>query len=186
MVSAEEGKLLLNVAKSAVRAQLVNEPLSIDEDTKKKFSFKKQGLLITIKNSKGDVRGSMGYPEPIYNLLDTVIKAAKLSAFHDPRTLPVKKKELPELTFILSLMTDPEEILGKSEEKLREIRIGEHGVMVKFGPFKGTLFPADGKDLDWTPQRLLENACIKAGLAPEMWNDAQLKVYKFKTEVFEG
>ena len=75
----------------------------------------KQGVFVTL-NKNGQLRGCIGYPQPIMPLYKAVINAARAAAFEDPRFPAVRKDELKEISFELSVLTVPELIEAKPEE----------------------------------------------------------------------
>jgi uncharacterized protein (TIGR00296 family) len=65
-----------------------------------------------------------------------------------------------------------------------EIRIGIHGLLVKQADQRGLLLPQVAMERNWSPERFLEEACVKAGLDAQAWRDPQTELFGFETEVF--
>lgn len=176
-MNQEDSKLLLKVAYDAIEATISNKKLKFSKEIIEKFSEKK-GVFVSLKKDE-ELRGSIGYVFPEYNLLDQTIRAAQRACAHDPRYIEVNKKELKDLTIIISILTEPEEITGDAS---KQIEIGKDGLCVKFGPSIGVLLPRVGKERNPTPIEFLERTCIKAQLAPDMWRDPNVKIFKFQAE----
>jgi AMMECR1 domain-containing protein len=49
---------------------------------------------------------------------------------------------------------------------------------------KGLLLPQVAAERRWSGQRLLEETCIKAGLARDAWRDPGTVVFSFTAEVY--
>jgi AmmeMemoRadiSam system protein A len=96
----------------------------------------------------------------------------------DPRFPPVREDELPGLVIEISVLTDPRPVAG-----VDAIEVGRHGVIVASGSRQGLLLPQVAVELGWDRARLLEHACLKAGLRRNAWQrGAQILV--FEADVF--
>ncbi|MBI2144615.1 AmmeMemoRadiSam system protein A [Candidatus Woesearchaeota archaeon] len=179
MVSSAQGKLLLKLARKAIEEALKHKTAQLPLSARRQEAISQQlGVFVTLlKNS--ELRGSMGYPEGTYPLADGVIKAARDAAFNDARFKRLGKIELPQLQIRVDVLS------RFKPAKISEVRPGKHGVYVKLGPFKALQLPEDAKKFKWTGRQMVENALRRAGLAPEMWNDRNLKICMFTTQAFE-
>jgi AMMECR1 domain-containing protein len=52
------------------------------------------------------------------------------------------------------------------------------------GAFRGVLLPQVATERKWSGQRLLEETCMKAGLARDAWRDPATQVFGFTAEIF--
>jgi len=145
----------------------------------------KQGVFVTL-NKSGDLRGCIGFPEPVYPLNKAVYESARAAAFEDTRFNQVKKSELSEITIELTILTVPELIEVDSFEKyLDKIKIGKHGLIIRRGYFSGLLLPQVFTEYNATPEQALEMTCQKAGLGKDAWKDSDAKIFTFSGQVFE-
>ena len=87
-------------------------------------------------------------------------------------------EEVANLEIEISVLTAPERILPEA------IVTGRHGLIVARGSFRGLLLPQVATERNWSAQRLLEETCIKAGLARDAWRDPATEVFGFTAEVF--
>ncbi len=183
MISSEDKKKLLELARKSIETGFSRGRLKIDEEIKKKFS-KKQGAFVTLTEG-GRLRGCIGYPEPILPLYEAIINAARAAAFEDPRFEPLREEELNKIKIEVSILTVPELIKVKHPlEYLEKIKIGEDGLIIR-GPFgSGLLLPQVFVEYKATPQMALEMLCEKAGLPRNTWQNPMYKIYKFQAEVF--
>lgn len=183
MVSKKDGALLLKIARQAVESVFLKTPYNLDSETKKKFS-ERAGVFVTIYKNK-ELRGCIGFVEPIYQIWEAVIEAARSAAFRDPRFQPVTKEELKEISFEVSILTVPEEINVNDESDLKQIKVGKDGLIVRFGMNSGLLLPAVAVEQKWNAEQFLMHTCEKAGLPPEAWRDQACHINKFQAQVFK-
>jgi uncharacterized protein (TIGR00296 family) len=188
-LSIEEGKFLIELARNAVKEYLkTRKSISAPENTPKKLQ-EKCGVFVTInsvKHGEQKLRGCIGYPYPTNPLVEAVIDAAINSATQDPRFYPLSLRELDEVVFEISVLTPPEAIkTEKPEEYLAKIKVGEDGLIVEKGMFKGLLLPQVPVEWGWCEEEFLCQCCIKAGLPPDSWLTKGVKIYKFSAIIFE-
>ena len=188
-LSIEEGKFLIELARNAVKEYLkTRKSISTPENTPKKL-YEKCGVFVTInsvKNGEKELRGCIGYPYPTNPLVKAVVDAAINSATQDPRFYSLSLRELDEVVFEISVLTPPEAIeTKKPEEHLAKIKVGEDGLIVEKGIFKGLLLPQVPVEWGWCEEEFLCQCCIKAGLPPDSWLTKGAKIYKFHAIIFE-
>ena len=62
---------------------------------------------------------------------------------------------------------------------------GQHGVVVEKGKRRGVVLPQDAAGYDWDGERLLSQACLRAGLPEESWKAASPpRLLRFTAEIF--
>ena len=151
-------------------------------DFPEKFE-RKSGVFTTISTyPQHDLRGCIGFPEPIFPLKKALIESAISAAFQDPRFPPLRKDEIDKVVFEVSLLTPPQEIRVKNRKELLEIvKIGKHGLIVEKGFYKGLLLPQVPVEWGWDVEQFLSQTCWKAGLYPDCWLDKNTKIYTFLT-----
>ena len=75
MLSEDDGKYLLSVAKDAIETY-VKENRKIDTPSDcPDYMHEELGVFVTL-NKHNNLRGCIGYPEPVYPLIDAVIDSA--------------------------------------------------------------------------------------------------------------
>ncbi len=166
------------LAKQAIKNYLENENLlTVPEDLPEHFYTKKCGVFVTIK--KGDqLRGCIGtYLPTRENLPQEIIDNAIAAAVRDNRFEPVEPRELEHLTFEVSLLDEPEQILDLENHDPKK-----HGLIVKSVdyPYKTGLLLPDLDGID-TPQEQFLVCCQKAGINPAKEN---VEMYRFKVEKY--
>lgn len=188
-LSLEEGKFLVALARNAVKEYLTaGKHLNPPQNTPKKL-FERCGVFVTInkiKQGEKQLRGCIGYPYPTLPLVEAVIESAIEAATQDPRFHPLSLTELNTVVFEVSVLTPPEAVtVKKPDEYVTKIKVGEDGLIVEKGIFKGLLLPQVPVEWGWNEEEFLCQCCIKAGLPPDSWLTKGTKIYKFQAIIFE-
>lgn len=183
MIPLEDGKKLLKLAKDSVSNYFTGKAANIDDNLRKKYS-EKQGVFVTL-HKDGELRGCIGFPEPVMPLIEAIINAAKAAAFDDPRFEPLQKEELKEIVFEISVLTVPKLlVVKKPEEYLKHIKIGRDGLIIRAGYRSGLLLPQVFTEYNCIPRSALEMTCQKAGLYRDAWKDLGNKIFSFSAQIF--
>lgn len=184
MFSDEEGELAVKLARKVVESHVMHSTLSIPEvpDTFKK----KYGVFVTLTTYPDDeLRGCIGYPEPLLPLVDALRDSAKSACSRDPRFPPVRPEELDRIKVEVSLLTPPVEIrVAKKTDLPSTVKIGESGLIAQCGYARGLLLPQVPVEWGWDAEEFLCQTCIKAGMSPDSWLDKDTRIFEFKAEVF--
>lgn len=182
MLSLLQGKKLVQSARKAVVSKLEGKHFELE-------GYEKQaGIFVTIHNYPGnELRGCIGFPEPVFPLNKALTKAALAAAFSDPRFRPVQKDELDKIIFEVSLLSNPELIkVEKPEDYRKEIKIGRDGLIVEQNAFRGLLLPQVAIEWGWNIEEFLNHTCEKAGIPSEAWKDVKSSsIYKFQSQIFK-
>lgn len=173
----DQGTYLVKLARKAVTNHLKNK------ETKDSKYPEKQGVFVTIQTyPQKELRGCIGFPEPLFSLSEATIQAAIAAAFEDPRFPKLKESELDKIIFVVSVLTIPKQIKSKPEELKNHIEIGKDGLIAEMNHFKGLLLPQ--VFTEETPQQAIEMTCQKANLLPEHYKAENFKLYKFQAKIF--
>jgi uncharacterized protein (TIGR00296 family) len=188
-LSDEEGKFLVTLARNAVKEYLkTRKHIQPPADTTKKL-LEHCGVFVTInklENSEKSLRGCIGYPYPTNPLVEAVIDSAIQAATGDPRFPSLSARELGEVGFEVSVLTPPELIeTSNPKEYVSKFKVGEHGLIVERGPYKGLLLPQVPVEWNWCEEEFLCQCCMKAGLPPDTWLTKGTRIYRFKGIIFE-
>ncbi|MEM2211870.1 MAG: TIGR00296 family protein [Candidatus Nezhaarchaeales archaeon] len=192
-ITPAEGEFLVRLARGAVTVYLRDgHHITPPSNTPPKL-FEKRGVFVTINEQiklegriTRQLRGCIGYPEPVAPLVEAVIDAAISSATKDPRFYPMTLKELNSVVFEVSVLTPLELVtVSKPIEYPKKIKVGRHGLVIEKGIFRGLLLPQVPVEWGWDEETFLSEACIKAGLYPDAWLQRGTRVYRFEAEIFE-
>jgi uncharacterized protein (TIGR00296 family) len=182
MFSLDKGKKLVKLARSSVEKWLEKKfVLETDEELSEK-----KGVFVTIESFPSkSLRGCIGFPYPELPVYEAVQRAAVSSAFEDPRFEPLTKKELDEIVFEVSVLTEPKLMVVKCpEDYANRIEIGRDGLMISNGLFSGLLLPIVPITFNWSVEEFLDNLAYKAGLTPDCLHDKKTKIWTFQTQIF--
>lgn len=124
-----------------------------------------------------ELRGCVGYVEPIAPLYRAVEKTARAAAFEDSRFSPVTRVEAGELEVCLSVLSH----LFPIHPEVLEI--GYHGLVISQGARRGLLLPQVPVEHGWDRESFLEQTCRKAGLPLDSWRRGAT-IEAFTAEVF--
>jgi len=181
MLTLAEGKKLVNLARDSISSFFSKSRLNLSEY--EKFSAK-QGVFVTL-TKRGDLRGCIGFPDPVKPLYKAIFEAARLAAFDDPRFPPLSEEELDEIRIEISVLTVPELIKAqKPEEYAKKIEIGKDGLIVRGASGSGLLLPQVFPEWNADAKKALEMTCEKAGMDNACWKDPKNKFYKFQAQIF--
>ena len=184
MYSLEDGQFAVKTARSFIESALSGREFTPTEIPE--IFHEKSGVFVTLNTYPNhNLRGCIGYPEPIFPLIEALEKAAKSAALDDPRFPPVKEEELDMITIEVSLLTPPELIqVGKPKHYAKEVEIGKDGLIVEKGYRRGLLLPQVPVEWRWKADEFLSHTCMKAGLLPDCWLEEGTKIFKFSAEIF--
>lgn len=176
----KEAKYLIKLSRQSILSVFEKTNIKIDSESEKK------GVFITLYTyPKKQLRGCIGFPYPEMPLYQAVAKAARHSAFSDPRFLPLSKNELNSIIIEVSVLTVPKLIKPKnSEDLINKIKIGKDGLIIEKEGNSGLLLPQVAKEYCFSKQEFLEQVCLKAGLSKDSWKSKDVKIYKFQAEIF--
>jgi hypothetical protein len=171
-LTAEEKADLLKLARGAL-AEFLTRGTEIEDLTGRDKFREPRGAFVTLTKA-GELRGCIGFIEPVLPLGRAVIRTAIYAATEDPRFPPVPASELKDLRVEISVLTPPREI-GSPDL----VRIGTHGLIVEKGGAKGVLLPQVPVDNGWDRETFLCQGCLKAGLPQDAWKrGAKLSVFE--------
>jgi len=183
MYSDEEGTLSVHIAREAVEAHTSGRAMR-SFTVPARFE-EKAGVFVTLSRYPGaELRGCIGYPQPLYPLLTALVRSAK-GACEDPRFAPLGADEISVVTVDVNLLTPPERIeVRRRKEYLKAIELGRDGLEIRYATARGVFLPAVPVEQGWDTEMYLEELCIKAGLTPDTWLDDGARIYRFQSAVF--
>ncbi|MFC2153875.1 TIGR00296 family protein [Candidatus Altiarchaeota archaeon] len=184
-LSQDQGVSLVRYARCVIESYYQNKSPSVPENLIDVFQ-ENRGVFVTLqRHPSHDLRGCIGFSEPIFKLGVAVTKAALAAALEDPRFPSVEESELGNLTIEVSVLTVPEEVkVDKPQDYVKEIVIGRDGLIVEYGMFKGLLLPQVPVEWKWEVEEFLSHTCMKAGLLADDWLAKPIKLYKFSAQIF--
>ncbi len=184
MYTDGDGELAVKIARAVVESH-VKKAKAPDFEVPAIFK-QKSGVFVTLTTfPDDDLRGCIGYPEPVAPLIDALKDAAVSASSRDPRFPPVKEAELRRIRVEVSLLTPPEEIkVRKQKDLVACVNVGKDGLIMQRGWARGLLLPQVPVEWGWDTEEFLCQTCIKAGMTPDSWLQEGTKCFKFQAEVF--
>lgn len=177
-IAKQDQKTLLKIARQSVELYITRGAV-LEFYENSPVLNKPLGAFVTLKKH-GALRGCIGKFEPNDPLYKTVSKMAISAAFRDNRFSPVKKDELPELEYEISVLSPL-----KRAQSWHEIEIGKHGVEVRQGLRRGVFLPQVAAENNWGLEEFMNALCVhKAGLPRDCWKNPDTELYVFTAQVF--
>jgi AmmeMemoRadiSam system protein A len=142
-----------------------------------------RGAFVTLRSGKGSsapLRGCIGRMGAKEALIRVVKEMAAAAAFEDPRFPPLDKKEFPNISIEVTVLS-PMRAIGS----VAEIEVGRHGVLMTKGWHQAVFLPQVAPEQGWNREELLVNLCYKAGLPADAWASDDAKFQVFEGQIFE-
>jgi AmmeMemoRadiSam system protein A len=184
-----DGEKLLRLARSAIEQYLCSGKMPDQELVDEPFKMG-SGIFVTLWNqeptpksgspTEGRVlRGCIGHLQSNLPLYEFIPEVAIGAATRDPRFPPLAVAEL-ETTKIEIAILSPLRLITD----LRQIRIGEDGLLIEGMGKRGLLLPKVATRLNWDRAAFFEGVCTKAGLTETCWPE-NCDLFAFTTIVFD-
>jgi len=181
VLSLESAKDLIILGRTALADTLRGGEVQPRPPVKERYGFRRGVFTTLLVYPEGKLRGCVGFPLPDLPLWEAVIRSAVGAAFRDPRFPPLKAEELDRVVLELSLLSEPEEL---KEDPLSSIRVGVHGILLEVAGKRSLLLPQVAVRYGWDAGEFLDQLCLKAGLLRKGWREKDVKIYRFRAEVF--
>ncbi|NQT49362.1 AmmeMemoRadiSam system protein A [Candidatus Kuenenbacteria bacterium] len=134
------------------------------------------GVFVSLHKGE-ELRGCIGYIEPISTIWDAIRDNTISASTKDIRFSEVSEEEVEQIKIEISILTPSREC------QLEEIEEGKHGVVIEQGQHKATYLPQVWGSLP-NKEVFFSSLCQKAGLDTNCWHDKDTKFYKYETITF--
>ncbi len=184
MYNKRNGEFAVKAARSHIEKHLGGDPLLPPEDPP--ILKKPSGVFVTLNTYPDrELRGCIGYSEPIMALGKALKEVAVAAATRDPRFPPVRLKEMDSIVIDVTLLTPPERIeYSGPDDLLSKIVIGRDGLIARKGFYSGLLLPQVPVEWGWGVKEFLSHTCLKAGLSRDEWKRGDVEFQRFSGQVF--
>ncbi len=169
---------LLSIARFSITSYVLDGKIPLFEAKEPALS-ERRGVFVTII-SRGNLRGCIGQHESDIPLCQLTAQMAVAAACDDPRFPPVMKEELGEIKIKISVYLMPPTKI----KNINEFEIGRDGVIIKKDDYSATYLPEVALEQGWGRQEMLSNLCLKAGLAPDAWQE-EIELFIYRTQMLE-
>ena len=142
-------EIYLKIARQAIKAHLYqHDTINRDALIEKYPELSQEGATFVTLSIQGNLRGCIGSLAAHRTLIDDIISNARSAAFHDPRFMPLKRKELSKVEIEVSLLSPPKELTYTSIQELKnKITIGIDGVVLRSNGRHATFLPQVWEEL---------------------------------------
>jgi len=182
VLSLNEKRALCAIARESIEARLFHRTQAMPASGK---GFRRcaevvgsAGAFVTL-HENGQLRGCIGRMRSELPLDETISEMALAAAFEDPRFDPVSRAEIADITIEITVLG----ILRKIASA-EEIIVGNHGIYIIARGRSGVLLPQVATENGWNRLEFLNYVCLKAGLPPGAWQDADTQLFIFEGIVF--
>ncbi len=164
----------IKLAKETVEKYIKNgKTITIPKDLPDEFYYRRAGVFVTIykmeemrglprSHAKRVLRGCIGTFLPTKNnIAEEIISNAISACSKDYRFSPITAKELPELNYEVSILSEPELLKNFKDHNPKK-----HGIIVKCADGRCGLLLPDLEGVDTTDQQI-EISCQKGGINPK-------------------
>ncbi len=177
-LTPQERAELLGIARQAVLLAVKEHKRYAPPEPRSAALREPRGAFVTLKR-RGELRGCIGHTIAQQPLYLTVRDVAIYAALQDPRFPAVTETELKDLQFEVSVLSPFRKVKDP-----REVRVGEHGLLVRRGYREGLLLPQVPVEQKWDRRTFLDECCHKAGLEADAWKDPGTDLFIFTALVF--
>lgn len=176
-LTSEHKKTLLKIARESIASAVHGKkpPKYKIDDAILKINC---GAFVTL-HINGNLRGCIGNITAEIPLWETVSNMAEESALKDPRFYPLTTAEFNKVDIEISVLSPLKKI-----KDIKEINVGQHGLLVKSGFYQGLLLPQVATDYKWNRTQFLEQTCHKAGLGKNCYREKATEIFIFSAIVF--
>jgi uncharacterized protein (TIGR00296 family) len=182
MLTLEEGKMAVRLAREAL-TKYIDKKIVTKPDGLPPVFDEKRGVFVTL-HLEGELRGCIGYPQPVMALGRAIVDSAINACARDPRFPCVLPGELTSIEVEVTILTKPEPYSEPNKMLPDLVRIGRDGLIVSKGPFSGLLLPQVAPEWGFDAMDFLSQTCLKAGLPPDAWLDEDTEVQHFEAQIF--
>ncbi len=177
-LTPQERAELLGIARQAVQQAVKDHKRYSPPEPRSAALREPRGAFVTLKR-RGELRGCIGHTVAQQPLYLTVRDVAIYAALEDPRFPAVGEAELKDLQYEISVLSPFRKVKDP-----REVRVGEHGLLVRRGYRQGLLLPQVPVEQKWDRHTFLDECCHKAGLEADAWKDPATELFVFTALVF--
>ncbi len=177
-----DGVSAVRVARVVIDAECAG--MGSNPDIPDSFSIMR-GVFVTVSEYPSmNLRGCIGFPEPVFLLKDALVRAA-VSVCHDPRFEPLTSVEARNCVVEVTVLTSPKELSFKDySEMLSMIELGRDGVIMEYMGHRALFLPQVASEQGWDKFQMFEALSYKAGLDRKAWKNKGVRIWAFGGEVF--
>lgn len=178
LLTGDERKELLRIARYAISSHLHGRQISDEEFNVTGNLNEKRGVFVTLRID-GQLRGCIGYAESEQPIAESIMDSAVKAATQDPRFIPLSLDELEDTVIEISVLSPLETL-----KDYRTITIGEHGLYLESEQHRGLLLPQVAIENRWDRETFFVQLGKKAGIQDFHPGYPGVRIFTFTAEVF--
>lgn len=191
-LNENDKRFLLNLARETIKNRLFYNKDVVLKKVSDKLK-ENRGCFVTINKLRNDggheLRGCIGYIEPIKPLYECVIENAINAAFNDLRFIPLSEEEFDKIKIEISILSLPVKLDYSDEKDLfHKVVPIKHGVILRQYDRSATFLPQVWEyfkdENGYNKRKFFEELCLKANLYKECWKKKP-EIYLYEAYVFE-
>jgi AmmeMemoRadiSam system protein A len=184
LTSAEQSKLKSLVCQVLTGA-ITEKSLQPPDESKYPGLLVPAACFVTLyKNDQ--LRGCIGTYSADMALWFNVCRYSYCSAFEDRRFTPLQEKELKDIRFEISILSELEPIENNGEQALlQNLKVGKDGLLMSEKGYHSAIFLPSVWDVLATPFEFVQALKRKGGWRSDYWN-LDIKLFRFSTFVIAG
>lgn len=169
-IARTHGEMMLDfVGKTIAHGLSKGAPPAVDTKSFPDGLTEPGATFVTIEKD-GKLRGCIGSLQAHRPLIEDLVHNAYRAAFKDPRFPPVGKDEAGRISWSVSLLSAPEQMLIRDErDLLSQLVPGADGLIIADGAKRATFLPQVWDQLP-EPTTFLAHLKRKAGMTPDHWS----------------
>lgn len=142
------------------------------------------GVFVSL-TCDGNLRGCIGWATSERPLWELVSEMAVAAATRDPRFDPIVRRDLPGLTYEVSILGPLVTVPPARRDSVGAFfRVGVHGAQVRRESSCGLLLPQVADRFDWDGRQFLAETSRKAGLEDDAWLAPDTELALFRVQRF--
>jgi len=184
-LTAEEKKILLAIAREAIKAAVNRQPLPEINLAKLPEKLREVGAsFVTLTIDRG-LRGCIGTLEASQPLALDVQEHAVAAAMEDPRFVPLDLHEYPLIEIEISYLTPTRPLdYSDADDLVKKIVPHRDGVLITDGFQRATFLPQVWEKIP-DPQAFMTQLCLKMQMPGNYWRTQKLSVSTYQVEEFD-
>lgn len=172
----DDKNFLLDVAKKSVERTVAGTEFILGENIP---DYLKDSYAVFVTMTKNDeLRACMGHAFASSSLIDEIMESAKIASTMDWRFGPIKKTELSQISYEITILSRMKRITD-----FNEIQVGRDGLYIHLGNASGLLLPQVAEERNWDRITFLKHICQKAGLRDNDYKNPDAHIYVFNAIV---
>ncbi|MCK9567262.1 MAG: TIGR00296 family protein, partial [Methanothrix sp.] len=128
MLTLEEGRTAVALARETLTNYITKKKIIVPENLPLVFA-ERRGVFVTL-HEDGDLRGCIGYPQPVLPLGKAIVDSAINAGSRDPRFPKVRAEELGRIEVEVTILTQPEAYTEPKKKLPELVQIGKYGLIV--------------------------------------------------------